>query len=66
MSNLSNDLLFKEIENLPDHLKNELLDYIQYLKNKAAKEKHDLAIISESSLKKDWLKPEEDEAWSDL
>ena len=63
---MSNDLLFKEIENLPDHLKNELLDYIQYLKNKAAKEKHDLAIISESSLKKDWLKPEEDEAWSDL
>jgi len=63
---LSDDFLFKEIENLPDHLKNELFDYIQYLKNQAAKEKHDLAITSESSLKKDWLKPEEDEAWCDL
>ncbi len=63
---MSDDFLFKEIENLPDHFKNELFDYIQYLKNKAAKEKHDLAIISESSLNKDWLKPEEDEAWSDL
>ncbi len=66
MAYLINDILFKEIENLPDHLKNELLDYIQYLKSKAAKEKHDLAINSESSLKKDWLRPEEDEAWSDL
>ncbi len=61
-----NDILIKEIENLPDHLKNELLDYIQYLKSKTAKEKHDLAIISESSLKKDWLKSEENEAWSNL
>jgi hypothetical protein len=26
----------------------------------------DTAIASESSLKKDWLKPEEDEAWKDL
>ncbi len=26
----------------------------------------ELAILSESSLKKDWLKPEEDEAWGDL
>lgn len=25
-----------------------------------------LALVSESSLKKDWLKPEEDDAWSDL
>ena len=63
---MSNELLFKEIENLPEHLKDELLDYIQYLKSRAAKEKYDLALISESSLQKDWLRPEEDEAWSDL
>ena len=63
---MSNELLFKEIESLPEHLKDELLDYIQYLKSKAAKEKYDLALISESSLQKDWLSPEEDEAWSDL
>jgi len=63
---LSNELFLKEIQNLPEHLKDELLDYIQYLKGKAAKEKYDLALMSESSLQKDWLKPEEDEAWNDL
>jgi len=63
---LSNDILFKEIENLPEHLKDELFNYIQYLKSRAAKEKYELALISESSLQKDWLRPEEDEAWSDL
>ncbi|MBK5190419.1 MAG: hypothetical protein JJE19_02850 [Methanosarcinales archaeon] len=26
----------------------------------------ELALVSETSLKKDWLKPEEDEAWKDL
>ena len=28
--------------------------------------KLDITIMSESSLKKDWLKPEEDEAWENL
>ena len=27
---------------------------------------NDMALASESSLKKDWLRPEEDEAWADL
>ena len=63
---MNKELLFKEIEKLPENLKDELLDYIQYLKSRAAKEKYDLALISESSLQKDWLRPEEDEAWSDL
>ncbi len=30
------------------------------------KEKIGTALASESSLKKDWLKPQEDEAWKDL
>jgi len=63
---LNKELLFKEIEKLPENLKDELLNYIQYLKSKAAKEKYDLALVSESSLRKDWLRPEEDEAWNDL
>ena len=63
---MNKELLFKEIEKLPENLKDELLDYIQYLKSKAVKEKYDLALISESSLQKDWLRPEEDEAWNDL
>ena len=30
------------------------------------KEQLDTAVASESSLKKDWLRPEEDEAWRSL
>lgn len=63
---MNKDLLFKKIEKLPENLKDELFNYIQYLKSKAAKEKYNLALLSESSLQKDWLKPEEDEAWNDL
>ncbi len=29
-------------------------------------DKNDTALASESSLKKDWLRHEEDEAWADL
>jgi hypothetical protein len=36
------------------------------LKNKVWEEKMELALASEVSLKRDWLKPEEDEAWKDL
>ena len=35
-------------------------------KSKILKERSESAIASESSLKKDWLRPEEDEAWQDL
>ena len=37
-----------------------------FLKTKIIKERLDTAIASESSLRKDWLKPEEDEAWQNL
>lgn len=37
-----------------------------FLKTKALKEKLETAIASESSLKKDWLREEEDKAWQDL
>ncbi|WP_457627373.1 DUF2281 domain-containing protein [Persephonella sp.] len=34
--------------------------------NELSKEKLETAILSEASLKEDWLSPEEDEAWKDL
>jgi hypothetical protein len=43
-----------------------VLDFVLFLKAKIAREKLDMAMMSESSLAKDWLKPEEDEAWQDL
>jgi hypothetical protein len=36
------------------------------LQNKRQQEKLEITLLSESSLQKDWLKPEEEEAWQDL
>jgi hypothetical protein len=44
----------------------EVSDFVQFLKRKIALEKMDTLIASESSLKKDWLRPEEDGAWQNL
>ncbi|TFG19129.1 MAG: DUF2281 domain-containing protein [Promethearchaeota archaeon] len=44
----------------------DILDYIKFLKEKLNIQNIETAIMSESSLKKDWLRPEEDEAWRDL
>ena len=60
------DALLSEIEQVPDSFIDEVLDFVHFLKTKIIKERLDTAIASESSLKKDWLKPEEDEAWQNL
>jgi hypothetical protein len=60
------DLLINEIEEVPEPFLGEVLDFVNFLKGKLAREKLDVTIMSESSLGKDWLKPEEDEAWQDL
>ncbi len=60
------ELIIKEIEHLPDYLTSDVLNYIRYLNEKSKQEKTNLALISESALKKDWLRPEEEAAWSDL
>jgi hypothetical protein len=60
------ELILKEIEDMPDIFIEELLDFVQFLKMKGTREKLGAMILSESSLKKDWLKAEEEEAWQDL
>ncbi|MBM4308764.1 MAG: DUF2281 domain-containing protein [Deltaproteobacteria bacterium] len=60
------ELLISEIEEVPESLLAEVLDFVHFLKAKISREKLDMAIMSESSLSKDWLKPEEDEAWQNL
>ena len=60
------EALLHEIDQVPDYFLDEVLDFVSFLKAKSIKERMDTAIASESSLKKDWLKPEEDEAWRDL
>jgi hypothetical protein len=60
------EVLINEIEQVPEPLLAEVLDFVLFLKAKMAREKLDMALLSESSLSKDWLRPEEDEAWQDL
>jgi hypothetical protein len=60
------EAVIKEIEQIPEPFLEEVLDFVHFLKGKMIKERLDTSIASESSLKKDWLKSEEDEAWQSL
>ena len=60
------ELLMNELEQVPEPFLDEVLDFVHFLKTKIIKENLDTAIASESSLRKDWLRPEEDEAWKSL
>jgi hypothetical protein len=60
------ELLISEIEQVPESYLDEVLDFVHFLKSKILREQIDTAIASESALRKDWLLPEEDEAWQGL
>ncbi len=60
------EMLINEIENTPEPFLSEVLDFLCFLKGNNRREKLDTASVSESSLGKDWLKTEEEEAWKDL
>ena len=58
--------IIQELEQIPDNFLDEALDFIRYLKTKTLNEHLETAISSESSLQKDWLRPEEEVAWQNL
>jgi hypothetical protein len=60
------DIIIREIEQTSETILEELLDFLLFLKLKHQHEKLDTCVLSESSLVKDWLRPEEDKAWQDL
>ena len=60
---INKENLLKELQSLPQNAVQEVYDFVIYLKQK---ERNTILLASESSLKKDWLTPEEDEAWKDL
>jgi len=60
------EILIQEIEQVPESCLDEVLDFVHFLKSRIIREKIDTAIASESSLRKDWLLPEEDTAWQSL
>ncbi len=58
--------VMSEIEDLSEPLFEEVLDFVRFLKSKAVEERLEIALLSETALRKDWMRPEEDEAWRDL
>ena len=60
------ELIAKEIEKIPEQYLEDVLDFISFLEAKAVREGIETALASETSLNKDWLRPEEDEAWQNL
>jgi len=64
MQNISE--VIGEIEELPEPLLEEVLHFVRFLKSQANQERFDTALLSETALRKGWLRPEEDEAWCDL
>ena len=60
------ELIAKEIEQVPEPLLEEVLDFVRFLKSKRAQDKLETTLLAESALRKDWLRAEEDEAWENL
>jgi hypothetical protein len=55
-----------EIEQVPEPLLEQVLEFLLSLKTQYQQEKLEITMMSESSLAKDWLSEEEEEAWQDL
>ena len=58
--------IISELDDLPPGTYGEVLDFIRFLKFRRRKAAPDTALASEPTLRKDWLRAEEDEAWKDL
>ena len=58
--------VIREIDQLPEPMLQQVLDFVRSLKSKSTRGSLETALFSETVLRMDWLKPEEDEAWRDL
>ncbi len=76
-----NEQIIQELEDTPEFLLEQIVHLIQFIKYKhlyrsqeskgtlpqfPTQEKLETALLSESSLQKDWLTSEEDKAWQHL
>jgi uncharacterized protein DUF2281 len=59
------ELIRKEVENLPEDLQREVYDFARFLREKS-EAGFDGLLLNESALRKDWDTPEEDAAWANL
>lgn len=63
---MDKDEVLRKLNEVPDFLMEEISDFIEFLKTRVVRERFEATLLSESSLAKDWLRPEEDKAWKDL
>ncbi|WP_026072518.1 hypothetical protein [Nodosilinea nodulosa] len=60
------DSILRELDKTPEDVLTMVLSFIQFLNSTQAQETFETALLSESSLAKDWLLPEEEDAWQHL
>jgi hypothetical protein len=58
--------VIKELDRVPVEYYDILIRFLNALADKPVGSATETPLMSESSLAKDWLKPEEDKAWADL
>ncbi len=61
------DQLLSEIDQTPDLILKEVLDFLLFVRAKEIQQEQlEVTLLSEPILAEDWLTPEEDEAWQHL
>ena len=60
------ETIVQAVEDLPEDCLDDLAHYFESLRRRAALRAAPTALASEAVLAKDWLRPEEDEAWRNL
>jgi hypothetical protein len=61
------ETILKAVEDLPDNYLSEPASYAEQLRRRnAVVQSSPMVLASERALAKDWLRPEEDEAWRNL
>jgi len=60
------EALLQAVEELPEEYVMELAEYAEKLRLRAAHCRVPTTFASQKLLARDWLRPEEDEAWRDL
>ena len=58
--------LISLINELPEEMTNKVVDYVLYIKHTMNNNNNETALLSEKELAKDWLKDDEEEAWTNL
>ncbi len=67
MNSSIKEQLLQEIEKTPNSTLKQVLDFLLFIKTREIQQEQlEVSLLSEPTLAKDWLNPEEDEAWQHL